>query len=75
LDFRIVGFGNKVDSPELHVALRSRMASGDANVRRRAAWILYAIGERGPELQAYQGWDYRKQYRDFLRATERKTKP
>jgi len=39
----------KVDSPELREQLRQRLAHDDPNVRRRARWVLEALGEKVPQ--------------------------
>lgn len=39
----------KVDSPELREKLKRRFAHDDANVRRRARWVLEALGQNQPK--------------------------
>lgn len=43
-DFRaFCRLARKVDAPELHEQLRQRLKSTDANIRRRARWVLDAV--------------------------------
>lgn len=43
---RYGGLARRIDSPELRQALHGRLDAHDHDIRRRAGWILEALGER-----------------------------